>query len=174
MAKKLILYIAASLDGYIARTNGDLDWLDVMQMEGEDYGYNAFVSTIDTVIIGRKTYEKVLEMGFEYPHKDKISYVITRKVKPQEENIHFYSGDLVDLVLQLKQEEGGNIYCDGGAEIVNALMSKHLIDEYIISIIPVFLGEGIRLFKGNLSEQKLQLLSCKSFPSGLVQVHYKK
>lgn len=174
MPKKLILYIATSIDGYIARRNGDLDWLDAMHIVGEDYGYHAFIATIDTVIVGRKTYEKVLDMGFEYPHKDKVSYVITRNSKPQEGNIHFYSGDLGDLVSKLKQEAGGNIYCDGGAEIVNALMNKHLIDEYIISIIPIFLGEGIRLFKGDFLEQKLELLSCKSFPSGLVQVHYKK
>lgn len=130
--RKLILYIAMSLDGYIATKEGNLDFLSMAEKKGEDYGYARFISTIDTVILGRKTYDKVLSMGFDYPHADKESYVITRRQRPGTEKLHFYSGDLKELVAQLKSREGKNIFCDGGAEIVHLLMKDDLIDEYIL------------------------------------------
>lgn len=172
--RKLILYIAMSLDGYIATKEGSLDFLSMAEKKGEDYGYARFISTIDTVILGRKTYDKVLSMGFDYPHADKESYVITRRQRPGTEKLHFYSGDLKELVSQLKIREGKNIFCDGGAEIVHLLMKDDLIDEYIISIIPVFLGSGIALFKDGRPERKLTLVSSPAFDTGLVQLHYKQ
>ncbi|MGN6801240.1 MAG: dihydrofolate reductase family protein, partial [Ginsengibacter sp.] len=86
----------------------------------------------------------------------------------------FYSGDLTELVQKLKSENGKNIYCDGGAEIINELMRSDLIDEFIISIIPVLVGNGTRLFKDNRPEQNLQLVNVKSFDTGLTQLHYKR
>ncbi len=174
MERKLILYIAMSLDGYIARPDGDIDWLSSVERPGEDYGYANFVHTVDTVIMGRKTYDKVLSFGIEFPHKDKPCYIITRQERPAEGNIVFYSGSLPDLVARLKSLPGGNIYCDGGAELVTALRRADLIDTYVISIIPVLLGDGIRLFPDENPEQKLQLVDCKSFESGLVQVRYSR
>ncbi len=173
MERNLILYIAMSLDGYIAKPDGDLSWLSVVEKEGEDYGYHKFVASVDTVIVGRKTYDKVLSMGFDYPHQDKISYIITRTPKASIGNIHFYTDDVRELVKKLKSVPGKNIYCDGGAEIVNLLLENNLFDELVISIIPVLLGSGIRLFKDGRPENKLQLVSSESFESGLVQVHYK-
>jgi len=82
--RKLILYIACSLDGYIAKPNDDLGFLNRVQKEGEDYGYNDFVSTVDTVIVGRKTYDWVTGQGFEFPHSDKETYIITRQEKPNK------------------------------------------------------------------------------------------
>ncbi len=172
--RKLILYIAMSLDGYIATKEGNLDFLSMAEKKGEDYGYARFIGTIDTVILGRKTYDKVLSMGFDYPHADKESYVITRRQRPGTEKLHFYSGDLKELVSQLKCRKGKNIFCDGGAEIVHLLMKDDLIDEYIISIIPVFLGSGIALFKDGRPERKLTLVSSLAFDTGLVQLHYKQ
>jgi dihydrofolate reductase len=162
-----------SLDGYIATKDGNLEFLSIAEKEGEDYGYNEFVKSTDAVIIGRKTYDKVLEMGFEYPHIDKEVYIITRTKKPSSGTFKFYTGDIAALIERLKSEPGKNIYCDGGAEIANTLLMKHLIDELIISVIPVLLGEGIELFRNGLPYQYLQLLSAKSFDTGLVQLHYK-
>lgn len=163
-----------SLDGYIATKDNSLDFLSMVEQEGEDYGYNDFVKSIDTVIIGRKTYEKILEMGYEYPHTDKDVYIITRTEKPSIGNLKFYSGELTQLVHRLKNQSGKNIYCDGGAEIVNELVKNDLIDEYIISVIPVLLGDGIKLFKDGRPEHKLELASAKQFDKGLTQLHYKR
>lgn len=171
--RKVILYIASSLDSYIAKPNDDLSFLSIVEKEGEDYGYDQFIQSVDTVIIGRKTYDWVMKHVPEFVHKDKDSFVITRITKPSEGKIQFYTGDLKELVIRLKQKEGKNIFVDGGAEIVNELMKHHLIDEIILSIIPVILGEGIKLFKDGIPEEKLILESSKSFDTGLVQLHYR-
>ena len=171
--RKLYLYIAMSLDGYIARHDGDLGWLSMVEKAGEDYGYHDFTQTVDTVIMGRKTYDKVLSFGIPYPHSTRTSYIITRQNRPSEGNIHFYNGSLPDLIARLKSEPGAHIYCDGGAELVTELRKNNLIDEYIISVIPVLLGDGIRLFPDGQAEEKLELVSVKGFDAGLVQVHYR-
>jgi len=172
--RKVILYISMSLDGYIASFDDSLDFLTSVSKEGEDYGYTEFVSSVDTVIIGRKTYEKVLSMGFEYPHSDKDVYIITRNEREAIGTFNFYTGDLGELITRLKSQNGTNIYCDGGAEIANELMRKNLIDEFIISVIPILLGDGVLLFRGGRPEQSLRLIDSKSFDKGLVQLHYRK
>jgi dihydrofolate reductase len=138
MNRKVILYIACSLDGYIAKPNDDLSFLSIVQEDGEDYGYEAFVNTVDTVILGRKTYDWVMAQVPEFPHADKTTFVITRQAKPSVGNTHFYSGNLKELLTRLKAEEGKHIFIDGGAEIVNELLKDHLIDELIISVIPIW------------------------------------
>jgi dihydrofolate reductase len=172
MERKVVLYIAMSLDGYIATKENSIDFLSMVEQQGEDYGYAEFVKTVDTVIIGRKTYDKVLAMGFEYPHADKDVYIVTRTERPAIGNFKFYTGDLAQLVNNLKAQSGKNIYCDGGAEIANELMKNNLIDELIVSIIPVLLGDGIKLFNDGRPEKELNLVSLKQFESGLVQLHY--
>lgn len=173
MNRKLILYISSSLDGYIAKPNDDLSFLTPMMIEGEDYGYADFTSHIDTVILGRKTYDWVVnEVGF-FPHKDKESYVITSQSKPKDGLTTFYNGDLKVLIKDLKAKPGKNIYCDGGAGLVNALLKENLIDEIILSVIPVVLGGGVKLFQEGIPEQQLELVESKSFSTGLVQIHYK-
>jgi dihydrofolate reductase len=172
--KKVILYIAASLDGYIAKPNDDLSFLEIVQKEGEDYGYENFVNSINTVIMGRKTYDWVMTQVTEFPHQDKETYIITRTAKPNIGNINFYIGDLDKLIETLKTTEGKNIFIDGGAEIVNELLKLQLIDEFIISIIPIILGKGVKLFQNGFPEQRLELISSKSFEKGLVQLNYKK
>lgn len=170
--RNVILYIAMSLDGFIAKSDGDISFLSQVEQEGEDYGYSVFTETVDTVILGRKTYDKVLSMGFEAPYGEREVYVLTRSHKPDSGTIHFYSGNLPELIFRLKNLEGKHIYCDGGAETVHQFLENDLFDELIISIIPVLLGDGIRLFGQSFPEQKLQLVSSKSFKKGLVQLHY--
>ncbi|KAA5538939.1 dihydrofolate reductase family protein [Adhaeribacter rhizoryzae] len=170
--RRLVLYIACSLDGYIAKPYDDLSFLNHVQQEDEDYGYQNFVATVDTVIVGRKTYDWVLSQGYEFPHADKESYVITRTIQAPQGNITFYTGDIKDLVIGLKNQEGKHIFCDGGAEIVNMLLKEKLLDELIISVVPVLVGNGTRLFQEGLPEQELALAAVKHFPSGLVQLQY--
>lgn len=174
--RKISLFIAISLDGYIAKPNNDLSFLKIVEKEGEDYGYAKFTSAIDTLIVGRKTYDYVLkEIGSShYDNGERDIYVITRTPKPNKGRVIFYTGDIAELVKKLKSENGKDIYCDGGAEVINELLKLDLIDEYIISIIPILLGNGTRLFKDGRPEQLLELISSKSFDTGLMQLHYKR
>lgn len=172
--RKVILYISMSLDGFIATLDNNLEFLKMVEKEGEDYGYNEFVQSVDSIIIGRKTFEKVISMGYDYPHTNKDVHIITSTPKPAMGTFKFYTGNLTQLVGQLKNESGKNIYCDGGAEVANELIKNDLVDEYIISIIPILLGSGISLFKDGRPEHKLELISSKPFDTGLVQLHYKR
>lgn len=174
--RKLSLFIAASLDGYIAKPNDDLSFLKSVEKEGEDYGYAEFTSSVDTIIIGRRTYDYVLkEIGpSHYDNGKRKVYVITGTKRPAVGNIEFYSGNLAELVHTLKSETGKTIYCDGGAEVINALLKDDLIDELIISVIPVLLGNGTRLFKDGRPEQALEFVTVKTFDTGLTQLHYKR
>lgn len=120
----LSVFIATSLDGYIAMPGDDLSFLKIAEKEGEDYGYAEFTSTIDTIMLGRKTYDWVLrEIGSShYDNGKRDVYVITRTQRPAIGRTTFYTGDSTELIRQLKSEDGKNIYCDGGAEIINALL----------------------------------------------------
>jgi dihydrofolate reductase len=174
--RKLSLFIAMSLDGYIAKPNDDLSFLKIVEKEGEDYGYSKFTDTIDTLILGRKTYDYVVnEIGSSYyDNGDRDVYVITRTERTSTGRTIFYSGDMTELVHRLKAESGKNIYCDGGAEVIDELLKNDLIDELIISVIPILLGNGKRLFKDGRPEQMLEFVSAKSFDTGLTQLHYKR
>jgi dihydrofolate reductase len=174
--RKLILYISMSLDGYIATNEDDLSWLSIVEKEGEDYGYKEFNEEVDTYIVGSKTYETILKLtGGVFPQAAQHKcFVITRQNRPIENGVTFYNGDLESLVLKLKSETGKNIYCDGGAQIVKLLTEKNLIDEYIISVIPIILGDGKHLFIGGTDTIDLNLISSRSFETGLVQLHYKR
>ncbi|HWR44972.1 dihydrofolate reductase family protein [Sporomusa sp.] len=172
MERKVILYIAMSVDGYIARLNGDIDWLSIVDKPPEDYGYAKFIETVDTVIMGRKTYDKVLSFNIDFPHNGRKCYVISKTRTGVDQNIEYYSDDLEALITGLKKKEGKNIFVDGGAEIVNELFKSKMIDELIISIIPTVLGNGIRLFQDGRPEQKLRLKSTLYFETGLVQLCY--
>lgn len=110
----------------------------------------------------------------EFPHMDKISYIITRTERPSIGNINFYNGTLNSLVKKLKSEKGKNIFIDGGAEIVHELLKANLIDEFIISIIPILVGDGIKLFADGRPELKLKLVTLKKFETGLIQMHYER
>lgn len=170
--RKVVLYIATSLDGVIAQPGDDLSFLNLVQKEGEDYGYAAFTNTVDTVIMGRKTFDWVFQAINGVPHPDKDTYIITRTPRPATGRTQFYTGDLTELVLSLRAQPGGTIYCDGGAQLANALLRAGLLDECIISVVPVVLGAGTRLFADDLAQQKLHLLGSRAFDTGLVQLHY--
>lgn len=174
--RKLSLFIATSLDGYIAKPDDDLSFLKLVEKEGEDYGYKEFTDTVDTIILGRKTYDYVLkEIGdSHYDNGKRDVYVITRTPKQKVGRTTFYTGSLTELVNQLKSEKGQNIYCDGGAEIINELLKNDLIDEFIISVIPILLGNGTRLFKDGRPEQELKFIKAKTYDTGLTQLHYKR
>jgi dihydrofolate reductase len=172
--RKLFIYIACSLDGYIAKPNDDLSFLDVAAKEGEDYGYADFISTIDTVIVGRKTYDWVMTQVGEFPHaKDKECYVITRTPRASEGNLNFYDGDLKELIQKLKSKQGENIFCDGGSEVIKILLDAELVDEMIIFFMPIMVGTGTRLFRDGIPEKRVYLVTAKAYETGVVRVHYR-
>lgn len=170
--RKVKVYIAVSLDGYIAHSDGNIDWLDSVARPDEDYGYAAFIETIDTVIMGRKTYEKVLSFGGEFPHAGRDCYVLTRTERVPDGQVHFYSGTAGELLDQIRRQPGKDIFIDGGSEAIDFFRKKDLIDSYTVSIIPILLGEGIPLFKESKKERPLKLVEATTFDSGLVQLTY--
>jgi dihydrofolate reductase len=162
------VYIAISLDGYIARPDGGLDWLSSFEQSGEDYGYKAFFSSVDVLVIGRKTYDVVL--GFEkWPYEDKRCVVVTHTPRQAAHGETFHAGPLPALVDRLGGEGARRIYVDGGA-LIRGFLAADLIDDVTLSVIPVLLGAGIPLFGG--VERRMKLVSHRSFPSGLVQLCY--
>lgn len=171
MSRKVILYIAMSLDGYIASNDDNLDFLNIVDSQDEDFGYLDFIRNVDTIIWGRKTYDKILSYGIPFPHKDKDVYVLSQTRMGNDANVT-YSHNLLELVAKLKRESGKDIYCDGGAELVTSLLEHSLIDRIIVSIIPHMLGNGKRLFKDGRPEENLKFKKSLTFPSGLVQLWY--
>ncbi|MFQ9317661.1 dihydrofolate reductase family protein [Dysgonomonas mossii] len=174
--KKIKLYIAASIDGYIADIEGGLDWLSEYPITSElNYGYDKFFDSVDTVILGGRTYRDILNMDVIYPYKDKISYVITRnKMNNPKENIHFISENITETVSELKKQEGKAIWLVGGSEVIAILLDNDLIDEMIITTIPVILGSGIPLFPNTSKESAWQLHNTHSYSNNILQVEYHK
>ncbi len=168
---KTILYIAMSEDGFIAGDKDNLDFLNPYQVEGEDYGYGPFMETIGAILVGRRTYEKVLSMGHPY-HEDREVYVITRQDRPSAGKLHFFGGNLRELVEELKQSNEGNVYCDGGAGLAQAMLQKGLIDEIILSIIPIQLQRGTLLFAGGVVPEAFECTAIETFATGLIQRVY--
>lgn len=176
--RKVILYIAISLDGYIAKLDGSVDWLEhIPHSNQEDYGYHNFYETIDTTLMGNKTYQQVIDFPISFPYATKINYVFTRQQLQDDENVTFINQDIGNFVRNLKQKEGAHIWLIGGGEINGILLEENLIDEMIVSIMPVVLGNGLPFF--SIQTQKkmeylLELKETKSFQSGVVQLIYSK
>jgi dihydrofolate reductase len=167
--RKIKLYIASSLDSYIASEGGGIDWL----FTNGDYGYAKFYDSIDTVLVGRKTYDQSLKFD-EYPYKGKKVYVFTRRPngKKNTQYVEFIDGDIPRFVSHLLQSVGKDIWLLGGGEIVSILLDANLVDEIILSIHPIILGKGVLLFSNIKKRVNLQLLESIPFESGLVQLCY--
>ena len=174
--RKVTLFIAMSLDGYIADKDGGVDWLNGQEEDGENMDtYSEFIKTIDTIIMGWNTYHQVItELSpEEWVYPEQISYVITHREIPSTERIHFTSESPCDLVKRLREEEGNGIWICGGASIVRQLMETDLIDTLHISVIPPLLGAGVRLFGPLEKEQKLRLVKTQSY-NGITDLVYEK
>lgn len=168
--RKVILFIASSVDGYIAGPKGEIDWL----FSDQDYGYAEFFSGVDTVVMGRLTYEVSLSFG-EYPYPGRQGFVFSRtKAGTRDENISFVGEDPGPFVKKLKKGAGKNIWLVGGAEIIQSCMIHDVIDELVISIHPIILGDGIPLFRGPFPQTGLILQNCRTFDTGLVQLTYSR
>lgn len=167
---KISIYIAMSIDGYIARKDGNLDWLEYGHTGSEDYGFKKFINSIDTLILGRNTYQVV--SGFEeWPYKGKKVIVLSNTLKVVRKEAELFCGQLPDLLSKLHSENIRHIWVDGGIT-ASKFLETGLVDELTISIIPMVLGSGIPLFSIMNKEHKCQLVSTQPYPSGLVQLKY--
>ena len=169
MGPHFSVFIATSLDGYIARTDGSIDWLSIVHPVDEAHGYAAFMSSVDTIVIGRRTYEAVLEYE-TWPYIGKRVIIMTHHPAKALHGEDFYSGSALELANRLT--DARRVYVDGG-NVVSQFLASGLIDDVTISVIPIVLGNGIRLFCGGEGEHRLQLESSNSWPSGMVQMRYR-
>jgi dihydrofolate reductase len=168
--RKIKLYIATSLDAYIAGPNGEIDWL---YTEGE-FGYDAFIETVDTTLMGNETY-KLIETFEDFPYKTLTNYVFTRNPTATEKPYaQFVTDDIVTFVQALKQQEGKDIFLIGGGQINAILLEAGLIDELQVFIHPIVLGKGIPMFQPTEKRYGWQFVETKSYERGLVELHYVK
>jgi len=166
--RKVILYIAASLDGYIARQDGSIDWLPDPTADF-DYGYDELLGRIDTVLMGRTTYEQVRGFG-DYPYAGMQGIVFSRKRAGElDEYVRFTDEDPAELIGKLRREEGKHLWLVGGGELIASFLDHDLVDEFHIFTVPVLLGKGIPLFDGPYPELALRLEDVTSWPTGLVR-----
>lgn len=149
--KKIKLYITASLDGYIAPPDGDLEWLINYPVPSIEDHKN-FLDSVDTVLMGGNTYRDMQIMDIIWPYKDKNVYVVTRHPIMKREGVNFITENTVAAISELKKETGKDIWLVGGAEIISTLLDTSLIDEMIVTYIPVTLEKGISLFQKKLTE----------------------
>lgn len=161
--RKVVLFIAASLDGYIATEDESLEWLFRVEGEG-DNGISEFYDRIDTLLMGRRTYDWVLhhETG-EFPYKNKECYVFTRSPMADTEDVTFVNEDVTKFVEKLQQQDGKDIWMVGGGELLKSFLEARLIDEFILTVAPVLLGRGIPLFKEGDYETELVLKRVRNF-----------
>jgi dihydrofolate reductase len=169
------LYIACSLDGFIAREDGNIDWLTKYENSPEtDYGYSEFYASIGTVLMGRKTYEQVMGFGV-WPYGEKKTYVFTRQKEPlrREKNVEFVSGDAGEFVRRLKENTDEDIWLVGGSQLIKTFLEEDLVQDLIVFVVPVILGSGIPLFDRIGKEVRLKVVNTKRYESGLVRLEYK-
>ena len=173
--RKVRLFIAMSLDGYIADSKGSVDWLDG-QGDGETIdSYSEFVKDIDTVLMGWNTYHQIVtELSpNEWVYGNFTTYVITHNEHSSTENIRFVNTNPANLVKELREEAGKDIWICGGASLAHQLMNADLIDGYYITVIPTLLGSGVRLFENGEREIKLRLINTRSY-NGMTDLIYER
>ncbi|MBX3710050.1 MAG: dihydrofolate reductase [Gammaproteobacteria bacterium] len=171
---KMSVYIAISIDGYIAKKDDGLDWLESFSPPfdepDEDYGFKKFLSQVDAVVMGKNTY-KIASSGNIWPYEGKRVIVLSSTLSSVCDNAEIYSGNIQQLIKKLYAEGVRHIYVDGG-KTISQFLNEGLINELIISIIPVILGSGIPLFSNIVHDSWCDLTSSTSYSNGLVQLRY--
>ena len=169
--RKIIYYVATSADGYIARPDGGVEWLDRPMPKG-NYGMGAFYKSVDTVLMGRETYEVGRRFGQE-GQPGKKNYVFTRKrLRTRAPNVEFVRAPVGEFARRLRAEKGKDVWLMGGAALAASFLDEGQIDEFIIHVIPVLIGEGIPLVQPRRRSTNLSLVSTQAFPDGVVRLHY--
>lgn len=176
--RKIVVSLAISADGFIARSDGAVDWLDRPDPE-DGYGMAGFYQSIDTILWGRKTFDTALEVqkrgvpGSAFDTRMK-NFVFTRTLTPSSapEGVEFINEPVREFAGRLRKEPGKDIWMMGGAGIIASFLDEGAIDEFVLNVIPIFIGEGIPLMAPRHRTVPLQLAACKPYPDGVVQLHY--
>lgn len=169
--RKVMLYIATSLDGYIATKSDTLDWLDKVEGEG-DNGYSAFYEMVDTILMGKRTYDWIMKnVTGDFPYKDKQSYVFSRSAHEENKDVLFVQDEILDFINKLKKQDGKNIWLVGGGELLHSFIKEKIVDEFILTVAPILIGNGIPLFKEADLHLELSLKGVQQF-NQFVELHY--
>lgn len=175
--RKIILYIASSIDYRIAREDGDTTWLHAPEyaLANEDYGYSELLQRTDTTLMGSKTYDMIMGFDIPFPYPDTTNYVFTRS-EDRKDTVHvqFVNKDIVSFIKDLRSRPGKDIWLIGGSQINTVLFNAGFIDEVILTIMPQTLGAGIPLFAPGLNASKLKLDSSTAWENGVVQLRYQR
>lgn len=173
--KKIILYIAASLDQHIAEPDGSLEWLTGVPNPQKTNGeYKDLLASVDTVLIGGRAYRELLGMEVIWPYKEQMTYVVSRHNWGDEDNIRFITDNVIETISALRNDEGKDILLVGGGKLISMLLAADLIDEMQINYIPVILGEGIPLFPKQPKESKWELVENIAHKSDALTIKYRK
>ena len=170
--RKFLVYVATSADGFIARADGSVDWLDRPQPKG-NYGMSAFYRSIDTCVHGRNTYEQSVKFGMADGYSGKKNYVLSRTLTTASSpRVSIINDDVAAFAERLRGEKGRHIWLVGGAALIASFLDAAAVDEFIIHVIPHMIGSGIPLISPRHRDLPLQLLGCRTFADGVVRLHY--
>ncbi len=172
--RKIKLYIATSLDGKIAAPDGSVSWLEsILNPEQTDYGYQAFYDSIDTTLMGYSTYQAIEGFAGPFPYTDKENFVFTRKpAPPPAEHVTFVQSEIPSFLNALKEKPGKDIWLIGGGKFAGYLIGEQLVDEMMLFVMPILLGEGIPLFEAAFPQTSLVLLDELRYQNGVKMLHY--
>jgi dihydrofolate reductase len=172
--RNVIVHIATSADGYVARSDGDLGWLTSRPAPKGFYGMDAFTKSVDTKVLGRKTFDVSLRLGAKFGSKSR-HIVFSHHPPPANvpSGVEFVSEAIGPFVDRLREQPGKDIWLMGGGELIASFLDARAIDEFIISVVPVFIGDGIPLIARRHRHLPLELLDVERFPDGVVQLHYR-
>jgi dihydrofolate reductase len=172
--RKIIVHIATSADGFIAGPDDELEWLTSRTKPKGFYGINAFMKSIDTQLLGRKTYEVGRRLGGTFDPKTR-TIVFSRNPPPTDvpPGVEFVQGPIGVFVSRLREQPGKDIWLMGGGELIASFVDEQVIDEFVISVVPVFIGDGIPLIARRPRNVALELQSVERFDDGVAQLHYR-
>ena len=155
------------MDGFIAKEDGSIDWLTSFE---DDYGYEEFLSTIDAVIMGRKTYQQVLSFG-EWPYKGIKSYIFTHQKLQNDRNVEFVSRSIIEEIKKIKKQSTKYIWLVGGGNLITEFVKHQLIDDFRIFIMPVFLGKGIPILQNPVEMDLTKFVKSKTYKNGVTEIY---
>jgi dihydrofolate reductase len=171
--RKIIVNIATSADGFVARLDGNLDWLTERPAPKGFYGLPEFERSTDAKVLGRKTFDRSLKLGARFGGGS-AHFVFSRRTPPTSvpPGVHFVSESIGAFAERVRTQPGKNVWLMGGGDIIGAFLDAAAIDEFIITVVPIFIGQGIPLIAPKYREVPLRLLGLKQFPDGVVRLHY--
>jgi dihydrofolate reductase len=169
--RKFLVYVATSADGFLARTDGSVDWLNTPRLKGS-YGMGAFYRSIDTCVMGRKTYEHAVKFGMADGYAGKKNYIFSRTLKKAASaKVTIVREDVAAFAERLRGEKGQPIWLVGGAELIASFLAAGAVDEFILNVVPHMLGTGIPLI-ARPCDLPLKLVASRTFADGVVTLRY--